>query len=216
MATERPAQRPSEVGDGPPQQATRHCEGGGSEPAEYPLTADLQPMQIDRTRGEAELVAIGAGQEIIATGAFGEIQFEREVMADETGFALRIGKLVIEPALIGIDVTPITKIVEIPDHPFAGGCSQQIDAALGKAAADQSAMKAFEARIGEGSRLAAADPGGLMQPTQLAQKILRFVEAAGAAEDERSERPIAALGPADLITRVAARPVERIAPRSAQ
>src|SRR5579875_1372963 len=173
-------------------------------------------MQIDRTGGEAELVAIGAGQKIVTAGAFGAIHFDRKIMAQKPGLALPVGQAVVEPALIRVNMAPIGEVVQIADHTLAGRHPQQVGAAGGKTAIDQGPMKALELRVGERPRPAATGPAGLMQPAQPAQKILRLRKAAGAADDERSERPIAALGPADLVARVATRVVESAPARAAQ
>src|SRR5205085_9049655 len=84
--------------------------------------------------------------------------------------------VVVEPALVGVNIIAQAEIVQIADDPVAGAGPQQLGHAGIEAALDQRSMKSLEKRAGERVRLAPTLPGGGMQLLHRGKESARLIQ----------------------------------------
>src|SRR5271169_3749042 len=149
------------------------------------LLDDLPEHRFTRC-GKAFLQPVMACHEIINAHPRTTGVSNRQRMGDDPGALARVG--VGEPALIGIDATVASEIIEIADDPLASPRLDDLDRTLGKAVFDQTPLERFEKPATERMLSAATFPGGAMQRLQSAEPALGFGLGGGFAQLQRAVR----------------------------
>lgn len=121
---------------------------------------------------KAFLEPIASGHEIINASTRPERVADSEGMRDDAGPFPPIHRG--EPALIGINPAPQSKVVEIAENPVAGRGSDELRRALGETVFDEQPVERLEKRAGERMRLAPTLPLGAMQCLQRIEKFERL------------------------------------------